>query len=349
MFRFQNPQYLWLMLIIAALAVIFAVTEIIRRRRLKKIGDANLVGMLIPEASLDRKIAKLIMVCLAIACIIVGLARPQFGSKLSEVTLKGVEIVTALDVSNSMLAEDVKPNRLGNAKMFIERILGKLNGNRLGMVIFAGDAFVQMPITTDVRSARLYLSSTSTNDISVQGTDIAKALTLAARSFSSSDDASKVIILMTDGENHEEDAIEVAKSLKEQGIIVMTVGFGSPSGVPIPNKNGSGYMKDRDGNTVMTKLDEQTLVEIAKITGGIYVRATNSSSSSDAILSELNNLQQSETTKQIYSEYDERFQYFVFAALILLVLEVFLLERKNPILSKIKLFKKEENENKSQI
>ena len=156
-----------------------------------------------------------------------------------------------------MLAEDVKPNRLGNAKMFIERILGKLNGNRLGMVIFAGDAFVQMPITTDVRSARLYLSSTSTNDISVQGTDIAKALTLAARSFSSSDDASKVIILMTDGENHEEDAIEVAKSLKEQGIIVMTVGFGSPSGVPIPNKNGSGYMKDRDGNTVMTKLDEQ--------------------------------------------------------------------------------------------
>ena len=314
------------MLIIAALAVIFAVTEIIRRRRLKKIGDANLVGMLIPEASLGRKIAKLIMVCLAIACIIVGLARPQFGSKLSEVTLKGVEIVTALDVSNSMLAEDVKPNRLGNAKMFIERILGKLN----------------MPITTDVRSARLYLSSTSTNDISVQGTDIAKALTLAARSFSSNDDASKVIILMTDGENHEEDAIEVAKSLKEQGIIVMTVGFGSPSGVPIPNKNGSGYMKDRDGNTVMTKLDEQTLVEIAKITGGIYVRATNSSSSSDAILSELNNLQQSETTKQIYSEYDERFQYFVFAALILLVLEVFLLERKNPILSKIKLFKKEE-------
>ncbi|MBO7653204.1 MAG: VWA domain-containing protein, partial [Bacteroidales bacterium] len=185
-------------------------------------------------------------------------------------------------------------------------------------------------------------SSTSTNDISVQGTDIAKALTLAARSFSSSDDASKVIILMTDGENHEEDAIEVAKSLKEQGIIVMTVGFGSPSGVPIPNKNGSGYMKDRDGNTVMTKLDEQSLVEIAKITGGIYVRATNSSSSSDAILNELNSLQQSETTKQIYSEYDERFQYFVFAALILLVLEVFLLERKNPILSKIKLFNKEE-------
>ncbi|MBO7572271.1 MAG: VWA domain-containing protein [Bacteroidales bacterium] len=346
MFRFQNPQYLWLLLIIAALAILFAAAEIIRRRRLKKVGDSNLVKLLIPEASLGRKIAKLTFVCLAIACIIIGLARPQFGSKLSEVTLKGVEIVTALDVSNSMLAEDVKPNRLGNAKMFIERILGKLNGNRLGMVIFAGDAFVQMPITTDVRSARLYLSSTSTDDIAVQGTDIAKAMTLAARSFSSNEEASKVIILMTDGENHEEDAIEVAKSLKEQGIIVMTVGFGSPSGVPIPNKRGNGYMKDNNGNTVMTKLDEQTLVEIAKITGGIYVRASNSSSSSDAILNELNSLQQSETTKQIYSEYDERFQYFVFAALFLLVLEVFLVERKNPLLSKIKLFKKEEkNEN----
>ena len=342
MFRFQNPKYLWLLLVIVALAILFAIAEIIRRKRLEKVGDSNLVKLLIPEASLGRKIAKFIMISLAFACIIIGLARPQSGSKLKEVTFTGIEIVTALDVSNSMLAEDVKPNRLGNAKMFIERIINKLNGNRLGMVIFAGDAFVQMPITTDVRSARLYLSSISTDDIAVQGTDLAQALTLASRSFSSDEDVSKVIVLMTDGENHEEDAIEVAKSLKEQGIIVMTVGFGSPSGVPIPNKNGSGYMKDKNGNIVMTKLDEQTLVEIAKITGGIYVRASNNSNSSDAILENLNGLNKSELTKQVYSEYDDKFHYFVFAALLLLVLEVFLLERKNPLLSKIKLFKKEE-------
>lgn len=342
MFRFQNPQYLWFLLVILALAMIFAIAEIIRKKKLKKIGDLELVGLLVPETSLGRRITKLILLCCALACIIIGLARPQFGSKLSEVTLKGVEIVTALDVSNSMMAEDVKPNRLGNAKMFIERILGKLNGNRLGMVIFAGDAFVQMPITTDVRSARLYLSTTSTDDISVQGTDLAKALTLAARSFSRDEEASKVIILMTDGENHEEDAVEVAKTLNEQGIIVMTVGFGSPSGVPIPNKNGHGYMKDNAGNTVMTKLDEKTLIDIAKSTGGIYVRASNNSNASDAILKELDNLQKSETTKQIYSEYDEKFQYFVFAALFFLFIDVFLLERKNPLLSKIKLFGKKQ-------
>lgn len=342
MFRFQNPQYLWFLLVILAIAMIFAIAEIIRKKKLKKIGDLELVGLLVPETSLGRRITKLILLCCALACIIIGLARPQFGSKLSEVTLKGVEIVTALDVSNSMMAEDVKPNRLGNAKMFIERILGKLNGNRLGMVIFAGDAFVQMPITTDVRSARLYLSTTSTDDISVQGTDLAKALTLAARSFSRDEEASKVIILMTDGENHEEDAVEVAKTLNEQGIIVMTVGFGSPSGVPIPNKNGHGYMKDNAGNTVMTKLDEKTLIDIAKSTGGIYVRASNNSNASDAILKELDNLQKSETTKQIYSEYDEKFQYFVFAALFFLFIDVFLLERKNPLLSKIKLFGKKQ-------
>lgn len=342
MFRFQNPQYLWFLLTILAIAIIFAIAEIIRKKKLKRIGDLELVGLLVPETSLGRRITKLILLCCALACIIIGLARPQFGSKLSEVTLKGVEIVTALDVSNSMMAEDVKPNRLGNAKMFIERILGKLNGNRLGMVIFAGDAFVQMPITTDVRSARLYLSTTSTDDISVQGTDLAKALTLAARSFSRDEEASKVIILMTDGENHEEDAVEVAKTLNEQRIIVMTVGFGSPSGVPIPNKNGHGYMKDNAGNTVMTKLDEKTLIDIAKSTGGIYVRASNNSNASDAILKELDNLQKSETTKQIYSEYDEKFQYFVFAALFFLFIDVFLLERKNPLLSKIKLFGKKQ-------
>ncbi len=295
MFRLQNPQYLWLLLIILVMTIIFIVVEIIRNKRLKKIGDSKLVNLLIPDTSQTRRIIKFVLICLSFVFIIIALARPQFGTRLSDVTLNGVEIVTALDVSNSMMAQDVKPNRLGKAKMFIERILGKLNGNRLGMVIFAGDAFVQMPITSDVRSARLYLSNTSTDDISVQGTNLTDAMLLAARSFSNTDDASKVIILMTDGENHEEGATEVAQSLKEQGIIVMTIGFGSPAGVPIPEKNGRGYMKDRAGNTIMTKLDEKTLIDIANITGGIYVNASNNSNTSDAILKELDKLQKVES------------------------------------------------------
>lgn len=342
MFRFQNPQYLWLLLIILGIVILFFIAEIIRKQRIKRIGDKELVDSLIPYTSLTRRILKLICICLSIAFMTIAIARPQFGSKFGEVTQQGVEIITALDVSNSMLAEDIKPNRLSNAKMFIERILGQLNGNKLGMVVFAGDAFVQMPITTDIRSARLYLSSVNTDAISVQGTDLAKALTLAARSFSSAEDVSKVIVLMTDGENHEPDAIEVANALKEQGITVLAIGFGSPQGSPIPNKHGNGFLKDKDGNVVTTKLSEKTLTEIAQITGGIYVRATNNTIASDRILSEIDKMQKSETTKQIYSEYDEKYQYFVFASIFFLLLYVFILERKNPVLSKINLFKKNE-------
>lgn len=339
MFRLQNPEYLWLLLVVLVLTIIYILSELVRHKRLKRIGDQRLVKMLMPQAKPFRRAVKFVFICLALVNIIIALARPQFGTKLSEVKQNGVEIITVIDVSNSMLAQDLKPNRLKNAKMFVERLIAKLNGNKLGMVIFAGDAFVQMPITTDVRSARLYLSTINTGDIPVQGTNIAKALELSARSFSSDEEASKVIILMTDGENHEEDAVEMAKLLKEQGIVVMSVGFGSPQGVPIQTKNG--YFKDKNGNTVTTKLNEKTLIEIANATGGLYVRATNNSTSSDAILKELDKLQESETTKQVYSEFDEKYQYFIFLALFFFCLDLILLEKKNPFLQKIKLFKEQ--------
>ncbi|MCF0206189.1 MAG: VWA domain-containing protein, partial [Bacteroidales bacterium] len=204
MFRFQNPEYLWLLLVVLFIIALYVIAEIVRTKRLSKIGDPELVNILIPDANLTRRIFKGTFISLALIFLVIAIARPQFGSRLSEVTTKGVEIIAAIDVSNSMLAEDIKPNRITNAKMFIERILNKLNGNRLGIVTFAGDAFVQMPITSDVRSARLYLSTISTDDIAVQGTDLAKALTLASRSFSSNAESSKVILLLTDGENHEE-------------------------------------------------------------------------------------------------------------------------------------------------
>jgi len=268
-----------------------------------------------------------------------SMARPQFGSKLKDVTRQGVEIIVALDVSNSMLAQDIKPNRLENAKKFIERIIGKLQNDKLGLIVFAGDAFVQMPITDDVRSARLFLSSVSTDMVPVQGTAIGKAIELASKSFTKDEEISKIIILITDGENHEDDAVQIANQLKEKNILIYTVGMGSTGGAPIPAKQGGGFMKDRNGNVVMSMLEEQTLIDVANATGGLYVRAGNSADASDKVLEELDKLQKGEVLKQNYSDYDDQFQLLALFALILLVIDIILSEKKNSVLKKINLFK----------
>ncbi len=238
-----------------------------------------------------------------------------------------------------MLAEDIKPNRLSNSKKIIERIISKLNNDKFGLVVFAGDAFIQMPITQDVRSAYMFLSTINTEIVPIQGTAVGKALEIASKSFTSDNEISKIIILITDGENHEDDALEVAKNLKTENINIFTVGVGSPNGAPIPNKKRGGFIKDKDGNTVMSNLDEKTLIEIANTTNGIYVRADNSSSAVDNILAELNKMQKGEVLKQDFSEYDEQFQYFALFALFLLLLDLLISERKNSIISKIDLFK----------
>jgi Ca-activated chloride channel family protein len=344
MFRFQEPQNLWLISLSGVVIILFLLAEYIRRKKMKRIGDFKLVGLLIPDTSLTRRIWKIALISLAIISMSVALARPQFGSKLEDVTRQGVEIIVAVDVSNSMLAEDIRPNRLENARKFIERIVGKLQNDKLGLVVFAGDAFVQMPITDDVRSARLFLSTIDTEMVPVQGTAIGKAIDLAAKSFTKDEEISKVIILITDGENHEDDAVQIAKSLKEKNIIVYTVGMGLPGGALIPKKRGGGFIKDRDGNVVMSVLDEESLIQIANETGGVYVRADNSADATDKVLEELGKLQKGEVMKQNFSEYDDQFQYIALIALVLLLLDIIISEKKNSVLNKIDLF---ENSHKS--
>jgi Ca-activated chloride channel family protein len=271
-----------------------------------------------------------------------GMARPQFGSKLKDVTRQGVEIMIALDVSNSMLAQDIKPNRLENARKFIERIIGKLQNDKLGIVVFAGDAFVQMPITDDVRSARLFLSSVSTDMVPVQGTAIGKAIELAANSFTKDEEISKIIILITDGENHEDDAVAIANTLKEKNILIYTVGMGTAGGAPIPAPRGGGFMKDRSGNAIISIPDENTLKDVASATGGVYVRAGNSADASDKILEEIGKLQKGDVLKQNYSEYDDQFQLLAMIAVLLLIVDIIVSEKKNSVLKKIDLFSKKD-------
>lgn len=343
MFRFQEPQYLWLLSLLAVFVALFLLSLYNRKRKLKNAGDHSLLEQLIPDFSLGRRIWKIILICIAWTSMVTGLARPQFGSKLNDVTRQGVEIIFALDVSNSMLAQDLKPNRLENARKFIERIIGKLQNDKVGLIVFAGDAFVQMPITDDVRSARLFLSSITTEMVPVQGTAIGKAIDLASKSFTKDEEISKIIILITDGENHEDDALAVANSLKEKNIIIYTVGMGTPGGAPIPAKNGNGFIKDRSGNVVVTIPDEEALKEIANATGGLFVRAGNSADASDKIIEELSKLEKGEVLKQNYSEYDDQFQLLALIAILFLIVDIIISERKNDILRKINLFKDRNN------
>lgn len=343
MFRFQDTKYLWLLIIPALIIILFIISNYVNKKNIKKIGDIKLLKLLIPDISFARKVWKLVLICLAFILMILAVARPQFGSKLEEVTTQGIEVIVALDVSNSMLAQDIKPDRLSNAKRFIERTLSKLRNDKFGLIVFAGDAIVQMPITDDVNSARMYLSTISTNMVSVPGTAIGKALDLASKSFTKDAESSKVIILITDGENHEGDAVSIAKKLKEKDIKVFTVGFGLPGGAPIPESNGRGFMKDRNGGVVMSVLDEKTLIDIANITDGIYVRAGNSIGSTDAVFEELDKIDKNEVTKKEYSEYDDKFRYFAFFALLLLIIDSFVLERKNEIFKNIHLFNRKDD------
>ncbi|HOZ29381.1 MAG TPA: VWA domain-containing protein [Bacteroidales bacterium] len=345
MFRFQEPKYLWLILLALVIILLFVISVYVRRSRIRKIGELKLVKLLIPDYSPARKIWKLVLICLAITSMSIALARPQFGSKLKDVTRQGVEIIVALDVSNSMLSQDMKPNRLENARKFIERIISKLQNDKLGLIVFAGDAFVQMPITDDIRSARLFLSTVSTDMVPVQGTAIGKAIELAANSFTKDEEISKIILLITDGENHEDDAVAIAETLKEKNILIYTVGMGSPGGSPIPAKRGGGFMKDRNGNVIMSIPDEETLINVANATGGIFVRATNSADASDKVLNEISKLQKGEVLKKDYSEYDDQFQLLALIALFLLIADIVISEKKNDVLKKINLFKEKFHSN----
>ncbi len=340
MFRFGNIEYLWGLIIIPLLTIIFVWSRIARKRALKRFGREEILKQLMPFSSKSRPVFKFIILMLALAFIIAGIARPQFGSKLKSVKREGIELIIALDVSNSMMAEDIEPNRLERAKRAISRLIDRLNDDKIGLIVFAGEAYTQLPITSDYNSAKLFLNSVSTDIVPRQGTAIGAAINLASNSFTPNGESNKAIVVITDGENHEDDAVSAAKDAVDEGILVHTIGMGLPQGSPIPvmRSGQKDYLKDKDGQVVVTKLDEQMLEQVAAAGNGIYVRANNAQVGLNALFDEINKMEKEEMESRIYSEYNDQFQYFFAIALFLILFEFIILERKNRYLKNISLF-----------
>lgn len=340
MFRFANPDYLYLLLILPLLVGLFLYANYIRRQRLKKYGDPVLLEELMPTVSKYRPNLKFWILFVAIALVIVMLARPQFGSKMETVKRSGVEAVIALDISNSMLAEDVAPSRLEKAKKMISRLVDTFNNDKVGMIVFAGEAFTQLPITSDYISAKMFLESITPSLITTQGTDIGAAIRLAMKSFTPNEGVGRAIVVITDGENHEGGAIEAAKEAAEKNMQVFILGIGSPEGSPIPVERGSNdFRRDKDGNVIVTRLNEQMCQEIAKAGNGLYIRVDNSNSAERMLNNEIGKLAKSDVESQIFTEFDEQFEGLAWLVLILLVVEMLILDRKNPLFKNVRLFK----------
>ena len=338
MFRFEHPEFLYLLLILPVLIVFYIYTIIRKRKAIKRYGNLLLMKELMPDVSYKRQNLKFWLTFGAIAMVIIVIAGPQFGSKLETVKRQGVEIMVCLDVSNSMLAEDVSPNRLDKAKSILSRLTDGFTDDKVGLIVFAGEAFTQLPITSDYISAKMFLSSIDPSMVSTQGTAIGAAINLAMRSFTPDESSDKTIILITDGENHEDDAVSAAQAAAEKGIHVNIVGMGDPQGAPIPVGGSSDYMRDNAGNVVITKLNEQMCQEIAAAGSGLYVRADNTNAAQRALEREIDKMDKSELESKVYSEYDEQFQIFAWIALFLLLIEFFTMDRRNRIFKKVKLF-----------
>lgn len=326
MIYFAQAQYLFLLLLVPVFPVLYGLMLYRRTRRIRKFGDEKLVNELMPFRSRTKGWMRNILFSLAFMFFVIGLSRPQMGAKLKEHQSKGAEVMIALDVSNSMLARDYSPNRLERAKLAISRLVDKLDGDRVGLVLFAGTSFVQLPITTDYVSAKMFLGNISTESIPVQGTAIGDAINTCIRSFSAQSEKSRAIIVITDGENHEDDPVAAAKQAADMGIMVYTIGVGSQQGQPIPMKNG--LLKDSEGNIVVTKLDENTLEEVAKAGNGAYVHAGNDEFGLNPVINDIRKLDEEEFKSIVFEEYDEQFMYFFAIALGLLVIQMLIGERK---------------------
>lgn len=339
MFRFANGEMLYLLIAVPVLAAVYALAARRRKRLVARFGNPELVRSLMPDFSRGRIRLKAALFITAFALLALAAARPQFGSKLREEKSRGVEMMLAVDVSNSMLAEDFEPNRLERTKHAIGRLFDGLQQERVGLVVFAGEPKVQLPITSDYRMAQAFAKRISPSLVGEQGTAIGKALQQAMLAFSSQSEKSRVIVLITDGENHEDDALEAARMAKEQGIRIYTIGIGTPEGAPI--RIGGDFVKDERGEMVVSKLDERTLEQIASITDGAYVRATKQSIGLDEIVKSINDMEKSDLSTVRFEEYNEQYQYLVAAALLLLLLETSVLSRRNPRLKRFNIFREE--------
>ena len=326
MLIFAQYRFLWLLLLVPLLLLGYGALRQLRERRIRRFGDEALVKQLMPSWSGAKGWVRVVLFCLGFAFFVLGLARPQIGAKLSEHKTRGAEIIVCLDVSNSMLAEDYSPSRLERAKLSIARLTGKLQDDRIGLIIFAGTSFVQLPVTTDYVSAKMFLSNIDTGSVPIQGTAIGDAIHTAIRSFSAQSQKSRVIVVISDGENHEDDAVAAAKEAAEAGIRVYTIGVGSPEGQPIPFEGE--LMKDKDGNIVVTRLDEETLRQVAKAGGGAYIHAGNEEFGLGPIVDDVRAMEDEEFGSVVFEEYDEQYMYFFGIALLLFVIEMLIGERR---------------------
>lgn len=338
MFRFEEPAYLYLLLLLPVLALLYWYSNYRRRRAIRKFGDPELMAMLMPDVSRYRPDVKFGIIWLVVALFSLLLARPQFGSKLETVKRQGVEVMIALDISNSMLAQDVQPSRLAKAKRLVAQLVDKMENDKVGMIVFAGDAFTQLPITSDYISAKMFLESIDPSLISKQGTAIGAAINLATRSFTPQEGVGRAVIVITDGENHEGGAVEAATEAAKKGIQVNVLGVGLPDGAPIPMEGTNDYRKDREGNVIVTRLNEAMCQEIAKAGNGLYVRVDNTNNAQKAIGQEINKMAKADVETQVYTEFNEQFQAVAWFILILLLVEMLILERKNPLFRNIHLF-----------
>ncbi|WP_262326021.1 vWA domain-containing protein [Carboxylicivirga litoralis] len=347
-FRFEHPDALYLLVLIPVLAFVHLYLAKRRKKALEEFGSAELINDLMPNVSFKRPTIKFYIMLFAFVLLIITIAGPQYGSKLQTVKRKGIELIVALDVSNSMMAQDIEPNRLDRAKRAISRLVDKLQNDRVGFIVFAGEAYVQLPITTDYASAKMFLNSINTDIVGTQGTAIGAAIDKGISSFTTQEDVNRAIIVITDGENHEDDPIAAASAAAEKGIKIYTVGMGLPKGAPIPVVGGrsNDFMKDRDGNVVISKLDEQTLQKIAITGNGAYIPANNIRNGINNLVDELSELEKSELEAKVYTDYDDQFQYFAALALLLIIIEFLILERKNRRLKHINIFEVKEEENK---
>ncbi len=339
MFRFANIEMLWWLITIPVFVIAYIIYTKRKRRQLLEFGDQELIAQLMPDASKSRPIWKFSLLIVALALLIIAGARPQYGQKETTVKRQGIEVMIALDISNSMLAEDVAPNRLDRAKQMLSKMIDNMVDDKVGLVVFAGEAFTQLPITCDYVSAKMFLNTITPNLIPTQGTAIGAALQTAITSFGATEsEAGRAIILITDGENHEDDAIAAAQKAQELGIQVFVVGIGKPEGSPIPKPGTNDYFKDRSGQVVVSRLNEEMCQQIAEAGNGIYVRCDNTNTAMRALQQGMEHIATAELESTVYADYNEQYQSFVLIALLLIAIEFFILSRKNHKLARMDLF-----------
>jgi len=346
MFRFETPEYLYLLLLLPVLAVAHYLWMLRKKRNLKRYGDPTLLKPLMKDVSRLRTEIKFWLLQFSLLFLIIALARPQYGTKVESRKRNGIEAIIAMDISNSMLAEDVRPNRLEKAKMMISNLVDNMVDDKIGLVIYAGQAYVQLPITSDYVSAKMFLETISPSQIEMQGTDIAAAIDIAAKSFTTQQGVSRAIFIITDGEDNEGGAVEAARAAAQNGIHVYVLGVGEPAGAPIPIPGTGRYIIDNEGNTVISRLNEDMCREIANAGQGNYIYVDNSSSAQKKLNKYVENLGRTEMESSVFSEYDEQFQGFILLSLFFLLLDVFILERENHVLQRFTFFSKKEKSSK---